>query len=292
MRVRRARPCDLPSVARMDWVDAERRAVVQDGVAYVPVKKGERHDLTIPERKPYRGRGYQVLGDLVLLHGNRPIPGEVDEIRAWLNPRGILWVRGIAGIERAPRVEVLWGSAGEVRHKEYGCTYSLDPARVMYAMGNLTERHRVVNLVKENGVSERVADLFAGIGYFSIPLARAGCMVHAMEISPAAFGYLLRNIHENEVSDHVLAECGDCRDLLRGEYDRLILGHFDAPHYLPLALAHAKAGSVLHIHTLRDESDRIGSFAREAGFTPAITTRRVKSYAPHTWHIVQDVALS
>ena len=276
----------------MDWVDAERRAVVQDGVAYGPVKKGERHDLTIPERKPYRGRGYQVLGDLVLLHGNRPIPGEVDEIRAWLNPRGILWVRGIAGIERAPRVEVLCGSAGEVRHKEYGCTYSLDPARVMYAMGNLTERHRVVNLVKENGVSERVADLFAGIGYFSIPLARAGCMVHAMEISPAAFGYLLRNIHENEVSDHVLAECGDCRDLLRGEYDRLILGHFDAPDHLPYALAHARAGSVLHIHTLRDESDRIGSFAREAGFTPAITTRRVKSYAPHTWHIVQDVALS
>ena len=107
-----------------------------------------------------------------------------------------------------------------------------------------------------------------------------------------AFGYLQRNIRENDVSDRVQAECGNCRDLLRGEYDRLILGHFDAPDHLPLALAHARAGSVLHIHTLRDESDRIGSLAREAGFTPAITTRRVKSYAPHTWHMVQDVALS
>lgn len=292
MRVRRASPCDLPAMARMDWVDTKRRAVVQDGVAYVPVKEGEHHDLVIPERKPYRGRGYQVLGDLLLIHGNRPTHEEVDEIRAWLNPRGILWARGIAGIERAPRVEVIWGSAGEVRHKEYGCTFSLDPARVMYAMGNLSERHRLVNLVKKAGAGERVGDLFAGIGYFSIPLARAGCRVHAMEISPVAFGYLLRNIRENDLSDRVLAECGDCRDLLEGEYDRLILGHFDAPDHLPDALAHARAGSVLHIHTLRDESDRIGSLAREAGFTPAITTRRVKSYAPHTWHIVQDVALS
>jgi tRNA wybutosine-synthesizing protein 2 len=292
MRVRIVRACDLPAVAREDWVDTNRRAVVQDGVAYVPVKKGERHDLIIPERKPYRGRGYQLLGDLVLLHGSPPNSQEMDEIREWLDPRGILWVRGIAGIERAPRVEVIWGSAGEVRHKEHGCIFTLDPVRVMYAMGNLTERHRVVNLVKEKGGDERVGDLFAGIGYFSIPLARAGCTVHAMEISPVAFGYLLRNLHENAVSDQVLAECGNCRDLLRGVYDRLILGHFDALDYLPLALAHARAGSVLHLHTLRDESNRIGLLAREAGFAPAITTRRVKSYAPHTWHMVQDVALS
>jgi len=292
MRVRRVQPSDLQAATREDWVDAERRAVVQDGVAYVPVKDGEPHDLIIPERKPYRGRGYQILGDLVLLHGDRPTPGDVDEIREWLDPRGILWVRGIAGIERAPRVEVIWGTAGEVRQKEYGCTFTLDPARVMYAMGNLSERHRLVNLVKGIRTGERVADLFAGIGYFSIPLARAGCQVHAMEISPVAFGYLLQNIRENDVSDRVRPECGNCRDLLEGEYDRLILGHFDALDHLSDALAHVKAGSVLHIHSLRDESERISSLARGAGFTPAITTRRVKSYAPHTWHIVQDVALS
>jgi tRNA wybutosine-synthesizing protein 2 len=292
MRVRRSRPCDLQATAREDWVDPNRRAVVQDGVAYVPVKEGERCDLIIPERKPYRGRGYQILGNLVLLHGNRPTPGEVDEVREWLDPRGILWVHGISGIERTPRVEVIWGSAGEVRNREHGCTFSFDPARVMYAMGNLSERHRVVNLVKENGARERVGDLFAGIGYFTIPLAKSGCSVHAMEISPIAFGYLIRNTRENDVPDRVLAECGDCRDLLEGEYDRLILGHFDALGYLTDALAHVKAGSFLHIHTLRDESDRIGSLAREAGFAPVITTRRVKSYAPHTWHMVQDVALS
>jgi tRNA wybutosine-synthesizing protein 2 len=292
MRVRMIRPSDLPNLAGQGWVDPGRRPVVRGGIAYVPVKEGEPHDLVLPERKPYRGRGYQRLGDLVLLHGDRPTPEEVGEILAWARPRGVLWVRGITGAERSPRVEVIHGSAGEVRHREYGCSFLLDPARVMYAMGNLSERHRLVDLAAKAGLPERVGDLFAGIGYFTIPLARAGSRVHAMEISPVAHGYLERNLRENGVAGRVLAECGDCRDLLRGTYDRLILGHFDSPAYLPDALAHAGRGSVLHVHTLRDEAGLIGSLAREAGFHAAVTTRRVKSYAPHTWHMVQDVALS
>jgi tRNA wybutosine-synthesizing protein 2 len=292
MRVRAVRPTDLRSIAGMPWVDPSRRPVVQDGVAYVPVRDGEPCDLILPERRPYRGRGYQRLGDIVLLHGNRPKAEEVKEILAWAGPSGILWVRGIEGRERNPVAEVLHGSAGEVCHREHGCSFILDPARVMFAMGNLSERRRVVELALGSGVDERIGDLFAGIGYFTIPLARAGFRVHAMEISPVAHGYLNRNIRGNRVEDRVKAECGDCRDLLSGTYDRLILGHFDARDYLPHAFVHAKSGSVLHVHTLRDEAQRIGTLAREAGFSASIATRRVKSYAPHTWHRVQDVRLS
>jgi tRNA wybutosine-synthesizing protein 2 len=162
----------------------------------------------------------------------------------------------------------------------------------MYAMGNLSERRRLVSLAGEGERPERVGDLFAGIGYFAIPLARAGSRVHAMEISPVAHGYLARNVEGNGVSGRVLAECGDCRDLLRGTYDRMVMGHFDSPGYLPDALAHARSGSVLHVHTLGDQAERIRSAAREAGFAAAVTTRRVKSYAPHTWHMVQDVVLA
>jgi len=179
-----------------------------------------------------------------------------------------------------------------VRHREHGCTFILDPSRVMYAMGNLSERRRVAELAGRAGGRERVADLFAGIGYFTIPLARAGCTVHAMEISPVAYGYLMRNIRENRLFGRVRAGCGDCRDLLTGTYDRFLLGHFDSPRYLPDALAHARSGSVLHVHTLRDETEGIRSAAKEAGFEAAVTTRRVKSYAPHITHRVQDVVLS
>jgi tRNA wybutosine-synthesizing protein 2 len=290
--VRRIPLSDLPGRAGEGWIDHERRPLVRDGVAYVPVREGEPCELEIPERMRYRGRGYQRLGDLVILHGDRPSRGEVEEITAWLRPRGILWVRGIAGAERTPRVELISGTAGEVCHRDHGCSFILDPARVMYAMGNLEERHRLTCLARKAGRKERVGDLFAGIGYFTIPLAREGCRVHAMEISPVAFGYLARNIRLNDVTPMVQAGCGDCRDLLHGTYDRLILGHFDAPLYLADALVHARSGTVLHVHTLRDEEEGIRSLAREAGFSAAVTTRRVKSYAPHIWHSVADVRLS
>ncbi|HVN65769.1 MAG TPA: SAM-dependent methyltransferase [Methanomicrobiales archaeon] len=291
MRVKRVSPGDLPAIAGQEWVDPARRAVVMGGVAYVPVKEGEPCELEIPERRLYRGRGYQLLGDVVLLHGHRPTLEEAAEIEGWLHPRGILWVRGVAGAKRIPLVEVISGTPGEVCHHEFGCRFTLDPARVMYAMGNLSERHRLAGLAGKAG-TERIGDLFAGIGYFTIPLAREGCRVHAMEISPVAFGYLARNVRDNGVAGLVEAECGDCRHLLKGTYDRLILGHFDAPLYLADALAHARTGTVLHVHTLHDEADRISSLAREAGFTASVTTRRVKSYAPHVMHRVQDVALS
>ena len=286
------RPSDLRTIAGQPWVDPSRRPVVREGVAYVPVREGEPHDLVLPERRPYGGRGYQRLGDLVLLHGSRPTAEEVREILAWERPRGVLWVRGIGGRERTPEVEILHGTGGEVCHREHGCSFVLDPARVMFAMGNLSERRRIVELALGSGRAERIGDLFAGIGYFTIPLAKAGFRVHAMEISPVAFGYLARNIRVNRVEDRVEAGCGDCRDLLSGTYDRLLLGHFDAPDYLPDTLSHAKSGSVLHVHTLRDRTEGIESLARESGFSASVTTRRVKSYAPHTWHMVQDVTLS
>jgi tRNA wybutosine-synthesizing protein 2 len=292
MRVRMVSPSDLPAIARERWVDRGRRPLVRDGRAYVPVRDGEPHDLIIPERRPYAGRGYQRLGDLVLLHGSRPTKEEVEGILSWVRPRGILWLRGISGKERIPDVELVSGTAGEVCHREYGCSFIIDPARVMYAMGNLSERRRMVELAGEAGMHERIGDLFAGIGYFSIPLARAGFRVHAMEISPVAWGYLERNIPGNGIKDRIMAEHGDCRDLLKGTYNRLILGHFDSMDYLPDAISHARDGTVLHVHTLHGETEGIVATAREAGFAAVVTTRRVKSYAPHTWHRVQDVRLS
>jgi len=78
---------------------------------------------------------------------------------------------------------VVYGSAGEVRHREQGCTFILDPTRVMFAQGNRVEKARIAALVRPG---ERIADMFAGIGYFTIPAARSGARIHAMEINPVA----------------------------------------------------------------------------------------------------------
>ncbi|MDD1658488.1 MAG: SAM-dependent methyltransferase [Methanomicrobiales archaeon] len=292
MRARKVHRSRLPDLGSWDWADRSRRPYVEGETAWIPVKDGYPAGTALPERQPYGGRRYQRLGDTILLHGPRPASDELDRILAWARPVAVIWVKGMAGPERIPETEVLYGSPGEVVLREHGCSFVLDPRLVMYARGNLKERGRMADAIARSGREERVADMFAGIGYFTVPMAVQGASVHAMEINPVAFGYLARNVEGNRVEDRVIATPGNCRDLLSGSYTRVVMGHFDAIAYLPDALAHARAGTVIHLHSLGAVEDRIMAAASEAGFQARVTTRRVKKYAPNTWHMVQDVVLS
>ena len=281
----------LEAVLEEEWVDRTRRPYVQGDLCYVPVREGFFSDTALPERTPYRGPGYQMVGDIALIHGTAPPDEELEALVAWKQPRGVLLVEGFEGTLRTSRTRLLWGECGEVCHCEEGIRYRLDPERVMFSQGNREEKARIAALIRQSASPERVADMFAGIGYFTLPAARAGARVHAMELNPAAFGYLQSNIRENGVAAQVHAECGDCRDLLDGPYDRIIMGHFDASLMLEAALRHAESGTVLHVHSIGPASN-IQTLIENAGYSWDIRVYRVKKYGPHRWHVVQDVILS
>src|SRR5881628_3063866 len=78
---------------------------------------------------------------------------------------------GIHGPMRVPDVRVLWGHGTETVHVEGGIRYALDVARVMFSSGNVGERIGIAERVRPGAV---VVDLFAGIGYFSLPIAVRG----------------------------------------------------------------------------------------------------------------------
>jgi tRNA wybutosine-synthesizing protein 2 len=292
VRARRIPAGALGACAGEEWVDPSRRPFVAGGTAWVPVRDGYAWDEDLPGRSSPAARGYQRLGDLVLFHGPRPDDRAVHDAVARCSPRGVLWVRGHTGPERRPEVEVIEGEACEVVARENGLVFHLDPTTVMFSGGNREEKARLAGLVRPG---ERVADLFSGIGYFTLPVARAGARVHAMEINPVAFGYLERNLAVNELADRVDAELGDCRDLLSGTYDRLLLGHFDAPGFLSDALAHARAGSVLHVHAAERAPGALSpSLARAAactGLEASSSWRAVKSCGPHRVHTVYDMVI-
>jgi tRNA wybutosine-synthesizing protein 2 len=291
MRVRVVPLERLATVMDDPWVDTRRRPFVRNGEAFVPVADGYPCDREIAERREYRGRGYQMVGDIALTHGRVPTPEETAEIRAWAGPSAILHIRGYDGVMRTPETLVLFGAPHEVVHHEAGLVYRLDPSRVMFSMGNRDEKMRIESCVRTSGRTERCADMFAGIGYFTLPAARGGAMVHAMEINPASFAYLRQNIRENHLSAGVVAACGDCRDLLAGVYDRVLMGHFEAERFLPDALAHVQPGSILHVHGIGDRRDGICTACRECGMEAEISVRNVKKYAPGRWHMVYDVVI-
>ncbi|KQC05014.1 MAG: methyltransferase [Methanolinea sp. SDB] len=280
---------ELESVQSRDWVDNTRRPFICGEKAYVPVSEGHPFDCSLPPRRPYRGRGYQMIGPIAVVHGERPGGEEVAELVRWRRPRGVLWLKSVHGVTRTPNTELLAGSCGEVIHRENGISFRLDPSRVMFAQGNREEKTRMQGIILKG---ERVADMYAGIGYFSIPAALAGARVHAMEINPVAYSYLEQNIAGNGVESCVLAECGDCQRLLSGTYDRFIMGHFESPAMLSVALEHAIPGSVLHVHSSGKSAPDIADRIIDAGFGSSVRCRRVKKTGPGQWHHVQDVTLS
>lgn len=77
-------------------------------------------------------------------------------------------------------------------HTENKIKFSLDVRRVMFASGNGTERMRMAQMPADNDV---VVDMFAGIGYFSIPLAkRKGTKaVYSIEKNPVSCLFLMNN---------------------------------------------------------------------------------------------------
>ena len=278
-------------INRETWIDHSKRPFIEGNIAWVPVRDNEPCEREIPKRARYQGRGFFMTGDIAVIHGKKPCPAEIEEIVSFRHPRGVLWIESLHKATRIPKTELLWGDAGEVRHRENGYTYFLDPANVMFAQGNRREKMRIAEMVRNSKITERVADMFAGIGYFTIPMSGNGARVHAMEINPVAFNYLNRNVAENGLSDLVDTSLGDCRDHLQGIYDRIVMGHFDAISMLAPALFHVHEGSIIHLHSIGSVEDQIKELVECAGFSAVIHVHKVKKYRPHGWHVVQDVTI-
>ena len=202
---------------------------------------------------------------------------------------------GIHGPLRTPDVRVLWGEGTETVHTEGGVRYALDVARVMFSSGNLAERMRIAHRVRPGEV---VVDLFAGIGYFTLPIAvRARAKaVYACELNPVSFEYLLKNIRLNR-AERVMPLLGDCRETApHGVADWVLMGHFDAREHLDVAFRCVRAKGTIVYHEVcpkehvPEESVRRMSEAARAHWMQIVRVehRIVKSYAPGIVHVVVE----
>ena len=94
-------------------------------------------------------------------------------------------------------MEVLAGENNtHVSLNENGCRYDFDYSRVYW---NSRLHHEHARLIKSFSPSDIVADMFCGVGPFSIPAAKKGCTVYANDLNPSCFYYLNRNVEKNHV---------------------------------------------------------------------------------------------
>ncbi len=247
---------------------------------------------------------WERLGRLVLL---RVPPGledrEVEMASLYASALGVEAVLAeegpVTGIERRPSVRLLWGEGTVTVHREHGVEYEFDAARQMFSKGNVHERLRMGQVVEEGDV---VVDMFAGIGYFTLPMAVLGspAVVHSAEIDPGAHGYLEGNVVRNGVEMTVEPLLGNCREVVpRGVADRVVMGYVGGTEgFLDVAMeALGPSGGVVHLHEkygIEEVPDRpmraIETAASASGRTARLLSwREVKSYAPAIVHAVVDV---
>lgn len=287
------------------------RARIQDD-ATLPTRSRPRDPrLEIRERLSAAGirsgdapRRWERIGDVLVI---RLPPGELAKARRIAEIFGtVLGVRtvvqdlsGIHGPLRVPDVRVLWGNGTETVHLEGGIRYALDVARVMFSSGNLAERIGIADRVRPGAV---VVDLFAGIGYFSLPIAvrsRAET-VYGCELNPVSFQYLLENVRLNRATN-LVPLFGDCRETApRGVADWVIMGHFDARDYLDVAFRALRGKGTIVYHELCPKEQypdaltrRLTAAARTHWMNVrSIRTRIVKSYAPGIVHSTAEVEVT
>ena len=249
---------------------------------------------------------WAVLGSVVLADfEDCPRPGEVGEALLELHREADTVLdrgSGIDGEHREPSVSVVAGAGDtETVHVEHGTRYAIDLAEVMFSPGNKAERARMGDEVE---VGERVLDMFAGIGYFALPMARAGADVTAVEKNPTAFRFLVENAQLNDVAGNLDTILGDCREV-EASADRVVMGYYDAlggpvagedPGYLAAALAALEPGGTLHVHAAVPEAElwgrpvgRLREGCERAGRSVEILDRRrVKSHSEGVFHVVMD----
>lgn len=250
---------------------------------------------------------WEKIGDVVTI----VLPSDLDEYKRIvgkkyaevLNCKTVLRdIGGIRGEFRKPDVEIIYGSKNTITiHKENGVRYKLDPQRIMFSSGNMDERIRMATISSEN---ETVVDLFAGIGYFTLPIAvySRSKKIFACEKNKVAFDFLCQNIVLNNVTDIVETRKGDNRKVAPTNIaDRVIMGYInETDKFLPTAIDCLNNNTgIIHYHnTFADEivpkkpMKIIEKDAIKKGCKAELLKYiHVKSYAPGISHYVFDIKI-
>ena len=190
----------------------------------------------------------------------------------------------VAGTFRTRGFEPIAGTGNtETMHREFSCLYRVDVAKVYFNPRLSSERMRVAKQVGEN---ERVLDMFAGVGPYSILIAKTheNSRVFSVDINPDAFKYLKDNILLNRVADRVVPVFGDARQLVErgvgGTANRVIMNHpSQSNRFLDIAVqALREEGGVIHYYSFASRTDALTEIREKVRSTIESQGRAVHSF--------------
>lgn len=211
----------------------------------------------------------------------------------------------VGGIEGDFRLRKLSHVAGEDRtmtlHKENGCAFKVDIIKCYYSPRLSTERLRIAEMVDR---AEHVLNMFAGVGPFSITIAKKqGARVTSCELNEYACRLHLENNALNKVGDKIETLCADASQLpssVRRKFDRVIMPHPSrSDSFLKTALAMCSQGGVIHYyrHVLgrnlgEARSNLVAELESILGEPSILQVRKAREVGPRWMELVADIRVT
>ena len=207
----------------------------------------------------------------------------------------------IMGTYRLRDLALLYGeNKSETIYKENNCTFKLDVKKTYFTPRLVFERRRVASSeIREN---ELIIDMFAGVGPFSIQIAKNhDVRVYAFDINPDAYNYLKENIKSNKLKGEVIPYNLNVRDLLnpsdtlgnslQGKADRIIMNLPERSiEFVDVAgFLMKQSGGILHFYQFSEKPNPIERTIELLNkklnefnwlIEEIITSKIVKSYSP------------
>jgi tRNA (guanine37-N1)-methyltransferase len=256
---------------------------------------------------------FDVIGSIVIvkipdsLKGKKQIIGK--RILQNVKPAKSVFTQTTA-VQGDYRIRGLEFIAGEynttTEYREHGCTFRVDIQNTYFSPRLSTERLRIAKLISENEV---IANMFAGVGTFSIIIAKMNktCTVYSIDSNHFAHEMSIINTKLNGVEDKVFPICGNAKDIIhnkiRGQCNRVLMPLPERSNeFVDSAVLALKSGRGI-IHFFAHIKANAKNIAREnAEFNigavfnkykhETLDTRVVREVGPRLYQIVSDVYIS
>lgn len=246
---------------------------------------------------------FEIVGDIAIIDSDEPEAEKVAQALLKFRPQIKTVLGEGSAIEGEFRVRPMQLIAGEdsteTVHKDHGCLYAVDIAKVYFSPRLSTERQRIADQI---GSEDVVVDMFAGVGPYSIPAAKRCRKVYASDKNPEAVKFLKKNVELNKLEnvEAMVADAHDLPKILGQIADHVIMNlPHNASDFLSEAVALTNPGGVIHYYAMAHEDDLfdpsielIKKTASDAcRNVEVLETRTVRSYAPHQYNICIDARI-
>ena len=210
----------------------------------------------------------------------------------------------VQGDYRIRSLEFIAGEYNTItEYREHGCRFRVDVQNTYFSPRLSTERLRIANLISEN---EIIANMFAGVGTFSIIIAKMNktCKVYSIDSNPFAHEISVINTKLNRVEDKVIPIYGDAKDIIhnkiQGQCNRVLMPLPErSSEFVDSAVLALKGGrGMIHFFAhIRANTKNLAlenaEVAIETAFNKykhqALHTRVVREVGPRLYQTVSDV---